>query len=417
MADDWKDIPQDDWKDVNPSAPSPAAKPGFMEQARSFTQEHPYATAAASLIPGIGGLVGGLTDPTGEVGKGALKSAARTGYGLLEGAGPLGMVAHGIAERTGLGDKLRAHTQVNNPAQEVGGYGETAAEMALPIPGAKAQLSEKLLPRAAEHLYTKALKPPVRGGIEAAKDLVRTGIQERIPVTEKGLAKNLGNVEDINQQIGQHIGDSDVTVSPKSVARRIEQVRPTFQAQVNPEHDLSALNRAKGEYLAKHTTQAPFTKVAPGVEEEAGRLVPVGQGSTPILHDVPAQEAHAEKVGTYRQLAGKYGELGNAQIEGQKALARGIKEELGRQIPAINPLNAREGRLLDLQGPLERAVMRSGNADVVPIGGTHVSIAKKLLDNPGIKSHTALGLSRAGELPLNYRGVIPAAVRIRGEQQ
>ena len=52
----------------------------------------------------------------------------------------------------------------------------------------------------------------------------------------------------------------------------------------------------------KHTVEHPFTKLAPGMEEEAGRLVPVGKGVTKEIQPTPIQEAQAEKMGTYRQL-------------------------------------------------------------------------------------------------------------------
>ncbi len=139
MPDKWEQYaqPADKWEQYAQPAPTPTPKPPTTgEQIANFPKEHPYITAAATMLPGVGPAIGGLTDPTGEVGKGSLKKAAGDAYGLLEGAGPLGMGAHYLAEKTGLGDRLRKATEPRNPQQEVGGYGTTAAEMALPAPKA-----------------------------------------------------------------------------------------------------------------------------------------------------------------------------------------------------------------------------------------------------------------------------------------
>jgi hypothetical protein len=53
----------------------------------------------------------------------------------------------------------------------------------------------------------------------------------------------------------------------------------------------------------------------------------MGQGQTAIRQNLTATEAQAIKQGTYRQLAKKYGQLSNADVEEQKALARSLKED------------------------------------------------------------------------------------------
>jgi hypothetical protein len=64
---------------------------------------------------------------------------------------------------------------------------------------------------------------------------------------------------------------------------------------------------------------------------------------------IPLAEAQGEKAGTYQVLSGKYGELGVADTEGQKALARAMKDAIAKWVPAVAPLNAREGALLELR--------------------------------------------------------------------
>jgi hypothetical protein len=352
--------------------------------------------------------LGGVGRAFMEQGKGIAKQVGRDAYGLGKTLiSPMGIPDPGWAP---LDAKVQSATEPVNTNQRIGGYLGTAGEMAIPFPGGKAKALEGLAP-VAERMYQGALRPRPSMGVAAAKGLVQTGLKEGIPVSEGGVNKLGGIVHGLNEQIGQKIGASSAEIDPRNVARSIDAVHPSFANQVNPQADVNTLGRVRGEYLGKHTQQIPFTKVEPGMEEEAGRLVPVGKGTTPLIRSISPAEAQAEKVATYRQLSGKYGgELSSADIEGQKALASGLRREIGSAVPEVHPLNAREGKLLELQGPLERATVRGGNAETVPIGGTAVSILRKVLDNPNLKSRTAIGLNRISSVPVN-RGIIGTGIK------
>jgi hypothetical protein len=103
-------------------------------------------------------------------------------------------------------------------------------------------------------------------------------------------------------------------------------------------------------------------------------------------------------------------------VEAQKALARGLKEEIATQFPEISNLNAQESKLLNLQPVLERAVNRISNHQLIGIGtplvGTAVKSAtgsggigaaaaamKAVLDNPMVKSRLAISLSKGARIP------------------
>jgi len=77
--------------------------------------------------------------------------------------------------------------------------------------------------------------------------------------------------------------------------------------------------------------------------------------------DFPVQLAQKLKTGTYRQLEGKYGELGGADIEAQKALARGLREQIGKAVPGVNEINAQEGKLLAALNISERRALMEAN--------------------------------------------------------
>jgi hypothetical protein len=129
-----------------------------------------------------------------------------------------------------------------------------------------------------------------------------------------------------------------------------------------------------------------------------------------------ASDAQTMKQGTYTVLKGKYGEQGSASVEAQKALARGLKEEIATQFPEISGLNQAESKLLDLQPVLERAVNRISNHQLIGIGtpvsgaaatavtgstsvGKVAMVAKAVLDNPAVKSRLAIAVSKGGGIP------------------
>jgi hypothetical protein len=110
-----------------------------------------------------------------------------------------------------------------------------------------------------------------------------------------------------------------------------------------------------------------------------------------------AADAQAMKSGTYQQLSSKaYGELKSAQIESEKALARGIKEELDAQFPELQDLNAKQEQFYGLQPFLERAVSGIGNRDVLSLGDMAAGAATAatghgLLGVPAMIMRHALG--------------------------
>lgn len=285
--------------------------------------------------------------------------------------------------------------------------------------GVSAVMPDKVKPAG---LYASALKIPPRAVNVADRDaIIQTGLREGIPVSRGGYEEAGNRIDDLNQQIAEGIASKSdelgPVIKPSDVAQRMNQVQPKFANQVNPDADLATLARSKKEFLDKHTDQAPFTKIEPS--EEAGGFIPVGKGTTPVERPMTLAEAQAEKQGTYRQLKSKaYGELKGADIEAQKNLARGLKEEIVKQYPEIAALNQRDSTLIALEDQLARFVGREGNKNVIGLipavvgtAANNPAKAMKLfsilaLDSPGIKSKVAIALERAKRLskPAGYIG-------------
>jgi hypothetical protein len=174
------------------------------------------------------------------------------------------------------------------------------------------------------------------------------------------------------------------TVDPRAVVQRLDDLKAKFANQVNPEDDLQAIESAKQEFIKNN----------PG--------------------PIPSVQAQAIKQGTYQQLKDRaYGQQSTATVEAQKALARGIKEELETQFPEIQGLNAQQGQAASLQKALTRAVQRIDNHQLLGIGtplaaaaggavggapgAAVLGILKFVVDQPEFKSKLAYTLSRAGK--------------------
>jgi hypothetical protein len=279
--------------------------------------------------------------------------------------------------------------------------------VAIPVAKGVAKAAGKAVPHrlTPEGMYQSSLRPGLsKRNIPKIEKEVKTGLREAVPVSRKGLAKTDATIDAINDEIsGKIAGKSEQlgpVIDPADVAARVEQKRPTFADQVNPDADLAALGKSKAQFLDKHTEKIPYTKVEPSLEGSG--YADLGQGVIKQKKPLTLSEAQAEKQGTYRQLKDKaYGELKSADIEAQKALARGLKEEIARRVPELDALNAREGALIELQTELERMVAREGNKNIlglVPATMAHNPygfLATLLMDNPWVKSRVAIALDRA----------------------
>jgi len=248
------------------------------------------------------------------------------------------------------------------------------------------------LQQTAERMYKSALKPSSTITPDKTAKMVQAGLQEGIPVSRGGLEKLSGLVDDLNSQIAARIDAAGPKrqISPGRAVEYTRELEPKFANQVNPEGDLAAIDASRDEFLRQ--------------------LQPEGGGA---VRNMTASEAQAMKQGTYRSLGSKaYGELKTATIETQKALARGLKDELAAQFPELSSLNARESSLLSLEPALTKRVQAVSNHQIVGIGtpiaataakavtgsggvGAVAGFMKAVFDNPGIKSRLAIALNKA----------------------
>lgn len=310
----------------------------------------------------------------GATWKGANLYASGAADKLLSAVPMVGPWLNSVAERTEKGDYSGAATDL------------IAAKLYQKSPALVKGAVQKIAPSLAGRLYESALKPPASWySPEEAATIAKTGIEKGIPVSPDGVDKLGTLIEDANTKIKDTIAQNpNAPINKYAVASRLQQPAVKFAIQVNPEADLSAISQSGNEFLRNQPTT------------------------------IPASQAQALKQGTYRALGEKsYGELQTASVESQKALARGLKEEIAKQFPEINDLNADEGRMINLYEALQRAVRRISNHQLIGLGTPMVTgaagavtgsrgiaavagVLKAVLDDPYVKSKIAISLGRKG---------------------
>lgn len=192
----------------------------------------------------------------------------------------------------------------------------------------------------AKKLMQSALKPTIeqlrKGKAAIAVD---TLLDEGLNATRGGVEQLRTRVGDVNNEVAQRIANSTATVDKQKIIDALRSTSSKFATQVNPTADLAAI-KAAGDDFAAH---------------------PMIAGN-----NIPVQLAQQLKQGTYKTLSGKYGEVGSASTEAQKALARGLKDEIAGAVPEVAGLNARESALLQTLEVAERRALMDANKN--PMG-------------------------------------------------
>ncbi len=318
----------------------------------------PSVLQALEALPAVGGIVGGMVGSPG-LATGPPGLATTTAGAALGGAGgealrQLARGAIGVTTPTtagGVALGMAKEGAIQGGAQAVGG------------------LLGKGLAAGGTRLMQSAVKPTLKMAPNTPK-IVKTMLDEGINVSPGGLAKLNRVLEAKNDDIAEAVKASTGLISKADVAARTGAISGRLSQQVNPRADLEAVAKGTAEFM---------------------------EGPTHLT--VP--QAQAMKQGTYAQLKSNYGQLSSAAVETQKTLARGLKEEIAKEVPEIAGLNAQESALIATKEALGRRVALSGNRD--PVGFAWVTshpttFLAALIDRaPAVKSMLARGMySSAG---------------------
>ncbi len=317
--------------------------------------------------------------PAGRIGKaGKAVEAATAG---LKGNRLLSAIRGGanIAAKSGM------------EAASAGGISKLHGEdpTAAAIGGAAGPVIGEVAGAAAPKMYKAALKASTTYDKATRAQMVRTGLEEGIPVSEKGGEKLKTLIDQLNSEVRGML-DPAVTINPSDIAKRAAPVADRYGkfAQVNPTDDLRAVQSSMDEFLGQH--QTPAVPAVPGssVTDPYTGVTSHTPGSPAIpAQDIPIPSDLVQdiKTGTYRNVKWKKGsphQLAPASEAAQKALARGAKEELEVKFPGIKEKNAREGRAITLKEAIDRATNRIDNRDIVGIGAPSVAVATQAIGGP-----------------------------------
>lgn len=349
---------------------------------------HPIVQRMLSWLPAIGGAAGGVL--------GGLAGVPEGGVGAIPGA--IGGAALGGAA----GESLRQNVNriVGNPAPTTAGQAAGAIGGQAVTQGA-AEAAGAGIGKAASALAPRLMQSAVKPTLSVLKDyrttaprLVKTLLDEGINVTNAGLAKLHTLLDATNKEIADAVSNraalmdragTPIAIPKSRVAAQALTTAKKFSNQANPTADLRAVGDTVEEFLDH----------------------PIFKG------DLTLPEAQAMKIGTYQQVGKKYGQVAPAAIETQKALARGLKEEIAAEVPGIQALNARDSALMASVDAIQRRVAQAGNQN--PVGFAWVAahpttfLAALLDRSPAVKSMVARGLYSSAGLAAK---VSPQLIRV-----
>lgn len=338
--------------------------------------EPPAMSSSEDLLPLVGGVVGGFT--------GGIPGAMLGG-------------ASGEAARQSIA-QLRGREPVRTPAQTAAGIiGEGAIQGATEGTGrAVAWAAGKIAPV----LMRSALKPSVDAAMDVngngVPKVVQTMLDEGVTVTRGGVKKLYDILEHTGKSVDTKVAQAarylpqGGGIIPEKVADRALELTKGFVDQVNNAQDLKALADAANQFVL----------------ERAGGMRPA--------RAMAVDTAQALKTGTYRSLGNKaFGELKGASVEGQKALASSLKEQIEALVPSVAKDNARYGAVSDALEATARRVGVAGNRDMGGIfwiaHNPAAFLAAQFDRSPAVKSLLAKGLyEQAGKVAQ----VPPALLRL-----
>jgi hypothetical protein len=319
-------VAKEQWKPQAPAAPHPAPAmfgrpnpPADPQAAIEYVKQHSFGSG----IPQLGYKAGeAVTD---------LASQVSGKHSLLN---PLGL---------------------RIPAEVAGGAGFAAniLTQALPAFLTSAKPSQPSMPDWATFLPRKLMQSAVKPSVTAGKDgpaAIRTMLEEQIYPTSSGMDKVSKITGGLDDQVDKLVSGSNANVGVAAIGSRLKDVHKGALTQANPQDDLAAVKEAWDKF----------------------RTSPLVKGKS----EIPVQLAHEMKRGTYKSLGNKaYTELKGASIESQKALARGMREEVAEAVPAVKPLLERQASLLNVKDVAGQRALIESNKN--PLG-----LAALRMDNP-----------------------------------
>lgn len=210
--------------------------------------------------------------------------------------------------------------------------GQVGSRAAPVMEGAGRSLMQSALkPSKLEHLSGKGARA------------VQTMLDEGANVSAGGVAKMRSSIDSLNDEIASIIQGSGARIDKNAVASRLQDVMKKYEASVDP-GDLQAIERVWTDFLSH--PQLPGKDMA---IQFAQRMKKAGNAK---LGDAA--------YGTGLKPA--------AERDAYKGIVRGLKEEIAASEPAVAPLNAREGALINAEKIAANRVAMDANKNPLGLG-------------------------------------------------
>lgn len=261
------------------------------------------------------------------------------------------------------------------------GYAANVATQALPALLSSYNMGPASLgEKPARWLMQSAVKPTQADRLSgASKRAMTTMLEENIAPTASGMDKAGRMASKFDAQAESAVKASPESVSLYGVGQRLEEPARRALTQVNPQTDIDAVKD-----VWRNFKDSPLVQEQTALQGQFGpsRITsnlpaPLGRAQQVDDVDLPVQLAHALKKGTYASLGGKsYGEVGSTTTEAQKALARGLREEIAAAVPEAGEALKKESAMMNVRDVAMNRVLAEGNKN--PLG----LAALRIGDNP-----------------------------------
>lgn len=324
-------VPASDLPEGNAVAATPSAPQAAQADVRKVDQQITHVGPRTSLLRNVGTAARRAINPTAA----------------LEDAQPyIDKAAYYAGEK--VSDAATAMGLPPTPAAVAGtaaNVGVQAIPMAVGGQGLKSAAAP-LAQRAGRALMQKALKPSkaARGSGDAER-AIQTLLDEGANVTKGGVEKLTKAIDDLDDAVTRAVANAGTDVSTLSVMRPIKEA--IERLQYGNEHAASE-KAIRGEMLKFFDN-------------------PHVQGAL----NIPAQTAQKIKQALYKEAgeaAYKTGAKPTAEMEGKKAVARGLKEGIERAVTGTKELNTRMESNINARDLAQERVLQAGNNNLVGLG-------------------------------------------------
>lgn len=382
---------------------SVAALPG---KALDYVRGHPAQAGA---------MAGGIAAVPLTGGASMLPAMAAAGLGGAGGAG-LGMIAGAAAGSPNIpstpGGVLG--TMASQGAQQAGmeGVGQVAPAM---LRGSMRLMQSALKP-------TQSLANARPGAGFGTKEAIAEAVLKEGRIVSPGSLANAQGTLDATDEAAhvalQNAADQGVRISPRPVRRAIQAETTTgpFGKQINASPDVSAI-RGVDESFATNPHWPAIDIRRPITEMVIGPMGKSAETSMQVVNRVQqpadAVTAHEFAMNTGKNLKGKFGRLGGATVEAEKAGREAITSQLREKTPELRHLWDAEAQQITARDAIEQAVGRRSNTDPIGLGGIIGMVKNPALAATAMVDRSALWKSILAQGLYKGRGMTPTANQVR----